>query len=98
MVAVRSKTRNERFRSYALACWRESSARKPKNTARSAAARSALVGEKKKFALTTFHRIFFFQAEDGIRYYKVTGVQTCALPIYQKNCCGCRCSRSPRKA
>src|SRR5256885_8242876 len=24
---------------------------------------------------------FFFQAEDGIRYYKVTGVQTCALPI-----------------
>src|ERR1022692_3971901 len=28
---------------------------------------------------------FFFQAEDGIRDYKVTGVQTCALPI---------CSRS----
>src|SRR5256885_11092120 len=26
-------------------------------------------------------RFFFFQAEDGIRYYKVTGVQTCALPI-----------------
>src|ERR1022692_165472 len=26
-------------------------------------------------------RLFFFQAEDGIRYYKVTGVQTCALPI-----------------
>src|SRR5688500_12784678 len=26
-----------------------------------------------------FH--FFFQAEDGIRDYKVTGVQTCALPI-----------------
>src|SRR3989454_4764639 len=24
---------------------------------------------------------FFFQAEDGIRDYKVTGVQTCALPI-----------------
>src|SRR5205807_4692895 len=23
----------------------------------------------------------FFQAEDGIRVYKVTGVQTCALPI-----------------
>src|ERR1039457_7250965 len=31
---------------------------------------------------------FFFQAEDGIRDYKVTGVQTCALPIYP------RCSRS----
>src|SRR5256885_14077742 len=29
--------------------------------------------------------IFFFQAEDGIRDYKVTGVQTCALPIL---CCG----------
>src|SRR5205085_8017394 len=26
-------------------------------------------------------RIFFFQAEDGIRYLTVTGVQTCALPI-----------------
>src|SRR5215467_13292421 len=29
--------------------------------------------------LTLF--FFFFQAEDGIRDYKVTGVQTCALPI-----------------
>src|SRR5256885_9447290 len=27
--------------------------------------------------------LFFFQAEDGIRDYKVTGVQTCALPISQ---------------
>src|SRR5215467_3735402 len=26
-------------------------------------------------------KVFFFQAEDGIRDYKVTGVQTCALPI-----------------
>src|SRR5256885_7291730 len=26
--------------------------------------------------------VFFFQAEDGIRDYKVTGVQTCALPIF----------------
>src|SRR6267378_1047290 len=25
--------------------------------------------------------VFFFQAEDGIRYLYVTGVQTCALPI-----------------
>src|SRR5437868_15037766 len=25
--------------------------------------------------------IFFFQAEDGIRFRNVTGVQTCALPI-----------------
>src|SRR5256885_13287690 len=34
---------------------------------------------------------FFFQAEDGIRDYKVTGVQTCALPI-------CRRSLRPRWA
>src|SRR5690606_39691186 len=27
---------------------------------------------------------FFFQAEDGIRDFHVTGVQTCALPIYLK--------------
>src|SRR5918997_216960 len=27
-------------------------------------------------------RFFFFQAEDGIRDHCVTGVQTCALPIY----------------
>src|SRR5690606_39747788 len=28
-----------------------------------------------------FARVFFFQAEDGIRDFHVTGVQTCALPI-----------------
>src|SRR5690606_40682936 len=27
---------------------------------------------------------FFFQAEDGIRDFHVTGVQTCALPIFQQ--------------
>src|SRR5690606_40940186 len=27
------------------------------------------------------HVLFFFQAEDGIRDFHVTGVQTCALPI-----------------
>src|SRR5256885_12393235 len=27
---------------------------------------------------------YFFQAEDGIRDYKVTGVQTCALPISRR--------------
>src|SRR5690606_40895828 len=26
--------------------------------------------------------VFFFQAEDGIRDFHVTGVQTCALPIW----------------
>src|SRR5688572_32076804 len=29
-----------------------------------------------------FFFVFFFQAEDGIRDLTVTGVQTCALPIY----------------
>src|SRR5260221_5321137 len=29
--------------------------------------------------------LFFFQAEDGIRYHCVTGVQTCALPICTTN-------------
>src|SRR2546426_8407801 len=31
-----------------------------------------------------FFIFFFFQAEDGIRDYKVTGVQTCALPISRR--------------
>src|SRR5947209_12968218 len=30
---------------------------------------------------------FFFQAEDGIRDIGVTGVQTCALPIYSRSPC-----------
>ena len=33
------------------------------------------------FCFLFFFCFFFFQAEDGIRDYKVTGVQTCALPI-----------------
>src|SRR3989454_2878425 len=32
--------------------------------------------------MLSFFFFFFFQAEDGIRDYKVTGVQTCALPIF----------------
>src|SRR6266511_5110425 len=28
--------------------------------------------------------LFFFQAEDGIRAFHVTGVQTCALPISRR--------------
>ena len=31
-----------------------------------------------------FFLSFFFQAEDGIRDDLVTGVQTCALPIYPR--------------
>src|SRR5256885_8106874 len=34
-----------------------------------------------KMAVGVYCLLFFFQAEDGIRDYKVTGVQTCALPI-----------------
>src|SRR5258706_11457669 len=30
-----------------------------------------------------FCLFFFFQAEDGIRDWSVTGVQTCALPIFE---------------
>src|SRR5206468_7954036 len=33
--------------------------------------------------LAAFVVFFFFQAEDGIRDLIVTGVQTCALPIYR---------------
>src|SRR5215213_10655561 len=31
-----------------------------------------------------FNFFFFFQAEDGIRDWSVTGVQTCALPILKR--------------
>src|SRR2546430_13254157 len=31
---------------------------------------------------TSYLIVFFFQAEDGIRDLTVTGVQTCALPIW----------------
>src|SRR5438093_3490360 len=31
-------------------------------------------------------RYFFFRAEDGIRFWSVTGVQTCALPICRNVC------------
>src|ERR671911_3150224 len=38
-------------------------------------------GRRRHATGSSSSRPFFFQAEDGIRYYKVTGVQTCALPI-----------------
>src|SRR5690349_23675325 len=34
------------------------------------------------FVFSIFLFFFFFQAEDGIRDLYVTGVQTCALPIF----------------
>src|SRR5256885_7605637 len=45
----------------------------------------AAVSKSERVARMGWHAggglFFFFQAEDGIRDYKVTGVQTCALPI-----------------
>src|SRR5690606_40331148 len=35
------------------------------------------------YVFVVFSFFFFFQAEDGIRDFHVTGVQTCALPILQ---------------
>src|SRR5256885_3883783 len=40
--------------------------------------------------------LFFFQAEDGIRDYKVTGVQTCALPIWEGKFVNVKCWRGRR--
>src|SRR5438309_7768389 len=42
-------------------------------------------------------RLFFFQAEDGIRVGTVTGVQTCALPISSTTCSRSACPRSRRR-
>src|SRR5437773_11929759 len=43
-------------------------------------------------------RVFFFQAEDGIRDRDVTGVQTCALPIsYQRRSGGADSGSSTRR-
>src|SRR3712207_7450677 len=37
-----------------------------------------------KYKLWLYFFFFFFQAEDGIRDIGVTGVQTCALPIWSR--------------
>src|SRR5438270_4207122 len=44
-----------------------------------------------KFKNNYFYYFFFFQAEDGIRDLTVTGVQTCALPIYRDEDLGRLC-------
>src|SRR5437588_136669 len=41
-----------------------------------------MIEKKNKELGSTSSGFFFFQAEDGIRDHCVTGVQTCALPIY----------------
>src|SRR5256885_5988253 len=41
---------------------------------------------------------FFFQAEDGIRVYKVTGFQTCALPISWRGYRRPRSGRAPERS
>src|SRR5204863_3484115 len=43
----------------------------------------ALISTSRLFALSSLF-FFFFQAEDGIRDLYVTGVQTCALPIFRR--------------
>src|SRR5690349_22015838 len=40
-------------------------------------------------SLVVGYAIFFFQAEDGIRDLYVTGVQTCALPIWRFSLATC---------
>src|SRR5438034_1261560 len=66
--------------------WRD----EPAGTRRGASSRTyAEAGQRHDGAVTAggaagvVHHaaVFFFQAEDGIRYHCVTGVQTCALPI-----------------
>src|SRR5260221_7145140 len=48
--------------------------------------RGVIFAEDGRYGLTVLPEVgvvfFFFQAEDGIRDHCVTGVQTCALPIY----------------
>src|SRR5699024_2002921 len=42
-----------------------------------------------QYTLLTSAVFLFFPAEDGIRARNVTGVQTCALPIYMTVCLSC---------
>src|SRR3989442_2693225 len=44
--------------------------------------------------LVSVLELFFYKAEDGIRYADVTGVQTCALPI-SRRALSCAARRRP---
>src|SRR5205085_3704821 len=50
-------------------------------TASYAGVGDVIIVEQGAVAGLSGQRVFFFQAEDGIRALTVTGVQTCALPI-----------------
>src|SRR6266542_6087432 len=53
-----------------------------RSTARASSVRLLLIAIKLSLSSAEHSSsVFFFQAEDGIRYANVTGVQTCALPI-----------------
>src|SRR6266487_4413025 len=78
-IAAESKRANEFFDK----CWDETLARHPVD--------ESFYGIKTHYdqledlsdeKAVADHAVFFFQAEDGIRDGRVTGVQTCALPIY----------------
>src|SRR4051794_41653379 len=62
-----------------------------------ASARATATGTfpRRSVALSSF---FFFQAEDGIRDGRVTGVQTCALPICRAGVGGRRGAALPATA
>src|SRR6266702_892 len=51
-------------------------------TARTTPRKNRLRASAKALGSGRRPQFFFFQAEDGIRAGHVTGVQTCALPIY----------------
>src|SRR5260221_5143319 len=46
--------------------------------------RAPIVVSTANLPVTRARVCFFFQAEDGIRDHCVTGVQTCALPIFKR--------------
>src|SRR2546430_10640686 len=55
----------------------------PASAARAGFVESTVDAQRRLYRLKPepLQEVVFFQAEDGIRYLTVTGVQTCALPI-----------------
>src|SRR5256885_462780 len=69
---------------WALGCWAVSyglCGQAVGGSSRLAHFRGGVVVAAREVRVSGVGAFFFFQAEDGIRDYKVTGVQTCALPI-----------------